>query len=119
MTWNEPGTLCREHRACIEGTATPTCQSAGPQVDEVGAFARSDQKVRASQDECASPEARGGSGHLVIHAASVSKECRFDDMPAATEAPEILAPLPTACKPEARSRKRRYMAASVEFEDEN
>jgi hypothetical protein len=47
-----------------------------------------DQKVHASQDERASPEARRGSEHLVIHAASVSKQCRFNDMPAATGAPE-------------------------------
>src|SRR5665811_1052756 len=82
MTCDEPGTLCREHhQGCIEGTATATCQSAGPQVDDAGGFARSDQKVHASQDECASPEARGGSERLVIHAASVSKQCRFNDMP--------------------------------------
>src|SRR5665648_310064 len=73
MTCDEPGTLCREHhQGCIEGTAPATCQSPGPQVDDAGNFARSDQKVHASQDECASPEARGGSEHLVIHAASVS-----------------------------------------------
>src|SRR5450759_5191168 len=90
MTCDEPGALCREHhQGCIEGMARATCHSPGPQVDAAGDFAaRSDQKVHASQDGRASPEARGGSEHLGVHATSVSKERRFNGMPAATGAPE-------------------------------
>lgn len=44
--------------------------------------------VYASQDEGAQLEARGGSEHVVIHATSGSKECRFDETPATTGAPK-------------------------------
>jgi hypothetical protein len=60
MTCDKPGTLYREHHeGGIEGRASATCEGAGPQVDQAGDLAHSDQHVHASQGQRTSPEARG------------------------------------------------------------
>src|SRR5450759_2194852 len=107
MTCDGPGTLCREHhKGCIEGTAAATCQSAGPQVVML-AISPAGIK-RCTPRRTTAPrlrlEARGGSEHLVIHAASVSKSVDSTTCPRPPES-GILAVLLSLCRPEERSRR--------------